>query len=459
VARRHPRLDDFLVAGRAMTTPLLVCTLVSTFYGVDVLFGTSELAYEEGVVAWFTYSRPMYLFLLVAAFLLAGRLRAHGFRTLPDVLAFHYGRPTQVTAALASFVYALPSLGLFGLGRVFHAMFGWEPWIGALLFGGVALVYTLCGGLLADALTDTVQFVMMSVTLAIAVPFALTRVGGFDVLQQSLAPEFFEPLGSLPGWLVFVYASTGLVVLIEPAFYQRIFAARSARDVRNAMLAGIVLWAAYDWCVTVAGMTAAGAVEQGLLAGGFHADEALLRVVLFSLPVGLTGLFLAGVLAAEMSTIDSYCLVAGGNLAWDVVRPLARQELSDATLLRLTRAGIVLSWAIGFAVAFVFERLLSLWVFTSTILTATLLVPVLAGLFWPGRKTALAGLASSVVGLGAVFTYYAVVFWFGSWSEEYATFIWTVGGFELWQEYAMLVAVPLSLAGFVVGQLAGGERT
>ncbi|MGH7821863.1 MAG: sodium:solute symporter family protein, partial [Candidatus Binatia bacterium] len=459
VGRRHPGLDGYLVAGRGMTTPLLICTLVSTFYGVDVLFGTSELAYEEGVVAWFTYSRPMYLFLLVAAFLLAGRLREHGFRTLPDVLAHHYGRPTQVTGAIASFVYALPSLGLFGLGRLFHALFGWEPWIGAALFGGVALVYTLQGGLLADALTDTIQFVMMALTLAVAVPIVMSRVGGFGVVEETMGAAFFAPLGAIPGWLAFVYASTGLVVLVEPAFYQRIFAARSARDVRNALLAGILLWAAYDWCVTAAGMLAAAAVEKGLLAGGFHSAEALVRVVFWALPVGLAGVFFAGILAAEMSTIDSYCLVAGGNLAYDIYRPLARRPPSEGEMLRLTRFGVLLSWVVGFVIAFLFERLLALWVFTSTLLVATVLVPVLAGLYWKGRVTKLAGLLGCAGGFASAIIYYVVLHSLGAPDEEYGTFIWTftLGGreFSLWQEYAIFFSLPASAAGFAIGNLTG----
>jgi SSS family solute:Na+ symporter len=453
VYRTNRSFDDFFVAGRTMSTPLLVCTLMSTFYGVDVLFGTSELAYNEGVVAWFSYSRPMYVLLLVAAFVVAPKIHGAGFRTLPDILALHYGRPTQVVGACASFVYALPSLGLFGLGHVFSVLFGWEPWIGALLFGGVALLYTLVGGLMADALTDTIQFVMMCVTLAIAVPLILSEVGGFASLETVRGPEYFEPLGTIPVWLVLVYASTALVVFVEPAFYQRIFAARSAAEVRNAMVAGIVLWAAYDWCVTAGGMLAAGAVGQGLLPADLHPDQALLQVVVHGLPIGLTGLFLAGVLAAEMSTVDSYCLVAGGNVAYDIYRPLFRPAAGDRELVRWTQLGTILSWVIGFGIAFAFERILSLWVFLSTILTATVLVPVMAGLFWKGRKTPLAGLLSSLTGLASSLVYYVAVYWFGVFDEEFATYIWISGTVELWQEYAMLISVPLSLAAFVAGSV------
>jgi SSS family solute:Na+ symporter len=461
VSKKTTSFDEFFIAGRTMTTPVLICTLVSTYYGIDVLFGTSELAYNEGIVAWFGYSRPTYLFFIIAAFGLAGRLRKHNFRSLPDVLEWHYGKPAGVVAAVASFVYSLPSLGLFGMGKVAQVILGVDPWVGGAVLGGVVLIYTLWGGLWAVALTDTIQFVLMCVTLAIAIPIVMSHVGGFDFVSAQLPATYFQPLGGVPVWLVAVYAMTGLSILVEPAFYQRIFAARSFREVRNALLIGILMWSAYDWCVTAGGMLARAAVHSGILAEGTHPNEALLRIVVFALPAGLTGIFLAGVLAAEMSTIDSYCLVAGGNIVYDIYRPVFRPDADDETLSRLTKWGILLSWAVGFVLAFYFERLLALWVFMSTILTSTVFVPIMAGLFWKGRKTKLAGLLSCATGLASAVAYYLLVHGTGTRSEEYATYIvkLTLGGqtIELWQEYAIFFSLPLSLAGFIVGNLLGRE--
>lgn len=459
VSRRMKNFDEFFIAGRTMTTPILICTLVSTYYGIDVLFGTSELAFNEGIVAWFGYSRPTYVFFIIAAFLLTKRLRNEKFRSLPDVLERYYGRPAGVFGAIASFIYSLPSLGLFGLGMVFKVILGLDPKIGGLVLGGVALVYTLWGGLWAVAITDTIQFTLMCVTLAIAVPIVITKVGGFDYVAQNLSPTYFDTLGGVPIWLVVVYASTGLSILVDPAFYQRIFAARSFRNVRNALLIGIVLWSAYDWCVTAGGMLAAAAVHAGILPADTHPNGALLRVVVFALPWGLTGLFLAGVLSAEMSTIDSYCLVAGGNVVYDIYRPVFNPRATDDQLIRLTKWGILLSWVLGYILAFYFERLLALWVFMSTVLTSTVFVPIMGGLFWKGRKTKLAGLLSCAGGFATAVFYYLLVHQLGTFDEEYGTFIWTItaGGrsVSLWQEYALLFSLPASLLGFIAGNIFG----
>jgi SSS family solute:Na+ symporter len=129
-------------------------------------------------------------------------------------------------------------------------------------------------------------------------------------------------MGGLSGWLLFVYAATNLVLLVEPAIYQRIFAARSFASVRNALLVGLVLWGAYDWVVRVLGMVAKTAAVQGAIDPTVSADHSLLLIMISVLPAGLVGFFVAGVLATEMSTLDSYCRVAGGNVSYDLYQPL-----------------------------------------------------------------------------------------------------------------------------------------
>lgn len=456
VSRRIASFRDWFVAGGSMTTPLLVCTLVSTYYGLDVLFGGSEVGYVEGVVGWFWYLRPYYIAILVAALLIAPRLKRHDFMSLPDIAAHHYGRPTQVVVAMASFLYALPLLAVMGIGILLDVVLGLPFVWGVVLGAALSIAYTLMGGLLADALTDTVQFTLMCVTLGIAALLALDTHGGVEALERALPPSYFEPRGSYPVWVLVVFGLSALSVLVEPAFYQRIFAAVSYRAVLAALAIGVVLWAAFDWIVTILGMTAA--------AAGLEADPryALLTLVVDVLPAGLTGLFVAGVVATAMSTIDSYLLIAGGNLAYDIHRPMRRRPFTDAELLRQTRRMVVVAGFVCVAFALFFRSMVSAWIFMSTVLVAAALVPVLAALYLPGRATPRAGLWSSLAGLASATTFYAAVNVFGTTSEEWGTVIWSVraGGaaIDLWQEYAVLLALPVSALAFVAAQVGGGGR-
>ncbi len=456
LSKKHKGFDDFFLAGRAMTTPLLVTTLVSTYYGLDVLFGTSEIGYESGFVAWFGYSRPYYLFYIIAAFVLGRRLREGGFKTLPDILEKYYGKPSRYVAAVASFVYSLPVISLFGFGWLSSVLFDWDPWLGALVFGGLALAYTWGGGLWADVLTDSIQFVLMCLMVAIAVPYALDVIGGFDRMFDLLPATHFSQLGDMTPWLVVIYGMTGLTVLVEPSFYQRIFAARDYKAVRNALLIGIFLWGSYDWCVTLLGLIARTAAAEGLLPADMHPNTALLRITVLSLPVGLLGLFVAGVMSTAMSTIDSYCLIGGGNFAYDLYRPILNPKASDKQLIRMTRIGVLLSWGLGFVIAFYFERIMSLWVFLATLLTSTVFVPILLGLFVPSFRRPKAGTWGAGAGLLGSIAYYVLFGLLGH--DGDGTRILTVelfgGTFDIWEEYAMFFTLPLSLLAYLAGVAA-----
>ncbi|MEC9456208.1 MAG: sodium:solute symporter family protein, partial [Candidatus Neomarinimicrobiota bacterium] len=325
-AKKHTDFDDFFLAGRSLTTPLLITTLISTYYGIDVLFGDSQLGFTDGVVAWFGYARPTYAFFLVAAFLLAQRLREENFKSLPDILDKYYGKKTRYVGAVTSFIYSLPALSLYGFGMLGDVILGWKPIVGMLVLGGIALVYTLTGGFWAVVLTDSIQFVMMCVVLALAFPFAMNLIGGFDSMIDTLEPSYFNTMGDLSIWLIIIYASTGLSILVEPTFYQRIFAAKSYKSVRNALIIGIFIWGSYDWMITILAMSAKVGVLKGLLPGDVAPDAALLTIMVAALPAGALGLFIAGVLSTEMSTLDSYCLVAGGNVAYDIYKPALKPD-------------------------------------------------------------------------------------------------------------------------------------
>ena len=461
IMRRVPSFEEYLLAGRTMTTPILVCTLASTYYGLDVLFGTSEIGFNEGVVAFFGYS-VLSLGVYIAAAYMSKRLRGENFKSLPEILERHYGRGAGVLGALASIFYSIPALALFGLGRLCEVIFGLDARIGAAALGGVALVYTLWGGLWAVAITDTIQFVLMCLTLAIAIPLLMANVGGFEAVAAVAPASFFDLMGGIPIWLVIAYAATGISILVDPGFYQRVFAAKDYRQARNAMLVSVGVWLAYDWLVTAGGMLAVAGVSSGLLPGDLHPNDALLTAVMVALPVGLAGIFLAGVLATSMSTIDGYTLVAGANVVYDLYRPLKNPNLSDRDLVRLTKRGIVLSWVLGYALAFAFDRLIALWVFTASVLTSTVLVPIFAGLYWKGRKSPLAGLLSCTTGLASVIVFYLGIFVLGTENETWGTYIWSfsIGGvsFSVWQEYALFFTLPVSLSGFLVGNLLARDR-
>jgi len=464
-AKKHTDFDDFFLAGRSLTTPLLITTLISTYYGVDVLFGDSQLGFTDGVVAWFAYARPTYAFFLIAAFLLAQRLRKEDFKSLPDILDKYYGRNTRYVSAVTSFIYSLPALSLYGFGMLGDVILGWEPIIGMLVLGGIGLVYTLTGGFWAVVLTDSIQFVMMCVVLALAFPFAMNLIGGFDSMVEKLPSSYFDTMGDLSIWLIIIYASTGLAILVEPTFYQRIFAAKSYKNVRNALVIGIFIWGSYDWIITILAMAAKTGTLMKIMGDpiidpGVAPDAALLTIMVAALPVGALGLFMAGVLSTEMSTLDSYCLVAGGNVAYDIYKPAFKPDATDDELIRTTRYGILLSWLLGFAMAVSFEQMLGLWVFMASILISSTMTPILLGIYVPSFRKPLAGFLSAGLGLLSTIILNIYIMMTGTFDTVEETYIVQWFGIDFLQEFVMYITVPISFMGFFIGLVMDrGDRS
>jgi Na+/proline symporter len=156
-----------------------------------------------------------------------------------------------------------------------------------------------------------------------------------------------------------------------------------------------------------------------------------------------------------MSTVDSYLLISGGNLAYDLIRPSLRQPMDDRALLGLTRWMIGVSATVTIVLALFFQTVVSAWIFMSTTLVATALVPILGGLYLGRLATPMAGLAASLAGLLTALGYYVAIHSFGAFDPEWATQIWTIqaGGVEvsLWQEYALLFALPASFVAYLAG--------
>lgn len=461
LSTRIRTFDQFFLAGRGMSAPLLICTLVSTYYGLGVMLAGSEISYEAGVVNWFFDTSPAYLLILFTALFIAPKIRHRDFRSIPDIVDSHYGLTARVLSALASFVYALPAFSIMGMGGVFVLVFGIPFEWGMVLGSGIALAYTAMGGLLADALTDTVQFVLMAVTLAIAASISLPMLGGVSQLQQQL-PTHFMPTGGRPVEVLLIYIITSLSILIEPAFYQRILAAASQRAVVIAMTAGVLLWMSYDWTTTILGISARAAVAQGLLILPANQEQAVPYLAMHVLPIGLKGLFAAGMVAAAMASIDSYLLISSSNLVYDIWRPLFGKDMSDQALVRWTRITLVVATAANIGICFYFKNVERLWIFITAILICTSLIPVLAAFYWPGVKRR-AGLAAAVAGFVLVLAYYAWVDLMGEWVEEEGTFIWNgallSAPIRLNQDYGLLYILPVVILAFLLAQFLPGGRS
>src|SRR5690349_1935243 len=98
---------DYLVAGRTLTLPAFVATLVATFYGG--ILGVGEFTYRFGISSWFLNAFPYYFFIALFALFLAKRIRKSQLYTIPDKLELIYGRKVSILGAIFIFFLVTPA--------------------------------------------------------------------------------------------------------------------------------------------------------------------------------------------------------------------------------------------------------------------------------------------------------------------------------------------------------------
>lgn len=447
---RIHNLADFVVAGRTLTAPILVGSLVATYYGLDVTFGAPETSFLEGMSTFYVYSAPFYVSYALLALYIAAKARASEALTLPEYFAGKFGKGILLPTSVVTFSFSLPVMSVFGFGVLGEYFFDLPQLWGMLIGGLFAALYASIGGMLADAMTDFLQFILMVLSVILIAFIAMGEVGTLSDFGAALAPEMTTVRGSLGLADIIVYLAVALTPLVDPGLYQRIFAARSVRDVRRALLASTLIWMAFDWLVVYLGLVAAYLVTQGAIAPIDDPSRVVLHLAAYFLPAGLMGVFIAGILSTAMSTIDSYAIIASTA----VVRGMSKGETPEAGTrasareLLLIRIGIPLVILLSILVAARFERVRDTWIVMASLLVSGLLIP-LALSFIPrrGEKVRRFAVAACWGGILSAIGLFLMIETAGVEDIENATRrLALIGGLGIVREHIVFLSVPIALA-------------
>jgi SSS family solute:Na+ symporter len=372
---RRPARDaaDYIVAGRRLTLPAFVATLVTTWYGG--ILGVGEYTWSYGISSWLVFGIPYYIYAALFAVLLAGRARRSRVLTVPDQLERHYGRPVALVGASVLFVMTVPAAYVLMLGVLVQFATGWPLWVGVVLGTLFSVGYVFRGGLRAIVSTDMVQFVLMFLAFMVLVPVCVEKYGGWSYLRESL------PTGHLTwdgerGWqAVAVWYVIAMATLVEPAFYQRCFAARTERTARAGIGIAILFWIVFDFLTTTAGLYARALLPE--LTDPVTAFPALAATALTPF---WQGVFLVGLLATIMSTVDSYAFISAVTVGRDIVQrwraPKEGPGAGDEATLPAIRWSLLLTAVLSVALALWAGSVVRIWHDLGSIGTPMLLLPL-----------------------------------------------------------------------------------
>lgn len=356
VARRTSTGEDLFLAGRSLAWGAIGLSLFASNISTTTLMGLTGAAYSSGI-ATSAFEWMAGIPLLLLAFIFAPLFLKARITTTPEWLDLRYSRPVRLYFSGLTILFTVivdTAGGLYAGGVVMTTFFPEVPlWLACGVIGLFAGGYAAAGGLKAVVYTDVLQAVVLIAGCGIT---ALILFGELDYSWARVTealPEghlsMVRPIGDpdLPWtglvagiWLLgFWYWVTNQYIV------QRALGARSVPDAqRGALLGGLLK------ILPLFLMVLPGAMAAPLLPDIPEPDQVFPVMITTVLPVGLTGLVLAGLIAAIMSTVDSTLNAASALIINDFATP-SEQRLAPrkarrwGTLCTLTLMVVAVIWA------------------------------------------------------------------------------------------------------------------
>jgi len=403
MSRRVEGTSTFFVADRSLGPGLLFSTFLAANIGAGSIIGASGLGYEVCVSAWW-FVGSAGIGQLVLAFFIGPRIwrvaKEHGLYTAGDYLEHRYGSVVRATIVSILWLGTLAILAtqLIAMSEILEWVLGAPRWLGAILGAVVMIAYFSAGGLLASAWVNLVQLTVLITGFLIAIPIAISNAGGWSAVLAA-APqdaEYMNPF-AIGGLIWFVALMPAFVV--SPGLIQKAFGAANERTIRLGVgLQAIALL-----------IFASVPVLMGILAHSFgpeltNADFAVPTVLTLGLPALLGALGLAAVFSAEVSSADAILFMLSTSLSKDIYKRYLAPNATDAQVLRMARLAAVIGGTLGVLLTLLLDTVLDSIAIFYAIMSVSLFVPVVAGLYSrrPGVPEAMAAIGAGISGLVSI---------------------------------------------------------
>ena len=242
--RSKTDVNSYLFAGRKLTVPAFVATLVATWYGGILEVG--RFSYENGIVTWIIFGLFYYIATLIFIKLIVHKIISKNIRTIPEFIYSSYGRKSAFVATIFVILLVSPAPYIKMLATLFNHL--WKmPELLALIIGSVfSMIYAFSGGFSSVIRTDKLQFVLMFSGFALILGTAISKYGGMSYLLENAPNYAFEIPGNFSWTFIFVWGFIAMITFVDPGFYQRCFAGNSVQTVRKGIFISIVFWFIFD---------------------------------------------------------------------------------------------------------------------------------------------------------------------------------------------------------------------
>ncbi len=394
--------DGFHLGGRSIGPWVTAFSFVAAYFSSVVIIGGGGFGYKYGLATLWVGATNVLVGTLLAWIVLGARTRTMTSRleslTMPGFFARRFGSPAArlISATVVTVFLVIYSVSVIqGMGHAFGVLVGLPYVWGVLISALIIVVYVALGGYVAVVWTGFAQGIIMIVGLVLLAALTTLRIGGlstaFSRLGQFADGSYLATPG-IWGWpgLVSYSLIVSLGVWGMPQLLTRFYSIKSVRVLRLGTV------------VATVGATMAllpyfsGALARVLFPDLAAADKAIPMLVKTVMPAWASALFLAGVIAAGMSTFAAVLIVSVSALIKDLLQESLGMGMSARTEVALSRAA---SAVIGLAAVLVALKppamILVITGFAWAVIASTTLWPYLFGLYW--RRTTRAGVVAAML--------------------------------------------------------------
>ena len=342
--------DDYMVAGRRMGVFMVAFSLSANNIGGGSTTGLAGKAFTSWGMSAVWYVLAASIAMIPLAYF-APKIRKTMAVTIPEVVGRRFGKFSSGFSAVLNILalFCLTSSQIAASGSVVSVLTGIDTRICLLIAGLVVILYTTFGGMIADQISDLVQFIIIFFGLAIATPFVIKGCGGWSTIASKLPGDqlSFTKIGwvAIIGY-IFNYFCT---FLSGPEMISRFESAKDEKTAQRASLVSAVLMAAMAIFPTLLGLAAL-SVSDTL--GNISSNSAMMAVTQTYAPTIITGIVSAAIISATMSSADSNLLCMSTMIINDLFLPYSGKKLDGMKEVRATRICNIICCAVAVFISF-----------------------------------------------------------------------------------------------------------
>ena len=405
--RKTNSIGDFFVLSGKAGVVVSGIAYFSTQFSMGTFLGTPGTIYGVGY-AGMAISVPGAVFCMILPALLIGRKlitlgHKYGFLTMADYLTdrYHSKNMSGVLGVMMLF-FLVPMMGaqIIGAGVIVHVFTGLPEWVGVVGMGIIVILYCMSGGMKGAMMTDVIQGSLMIATAVVTFIVSVVMGGGFSNINHTLQSmnEAYLTFPGANGYMPWTYYVSNIVLwsfftMGQPHLFTKFFAMKDHKTMFKAILlgtAGMFFSATLIEWAGVNGIASIQNIEK--------ADQIIPMILQRGMNPFLASIFIAGIVAAGMSTIDGILVTTTGAVTRDIYQKIINKDATDETVMKLSKVvtviiGIIVICFGVFQPGSIFE--INLFAFSGM---AIFVVPILFGIYWK-KATAKGAVAAVIVGI------------------------------------------------------------